>query len=330
MARRNIFQNIKEADGRESERPEPGGYTARGATRNMLASIGELAERAARADQMVEGASVVEIDPDLIDNSFVADRMQDDAAFDELVEAIRGRGQDSPILVRPHPTSQGRYQIVFGHRRVRAARQLGRKVKAVIRTITNAEHVIAQGQENSARENLSFIERALFAQRLLDQGYDRPTVQTALSVDAPMLTRMLSVSGRVPEELAVAIGPSKSIGRDRWLDFAQLVETPDGRAAALALIPEPGFGDLPSEQRFERALDAVKATSRQRRGTPAKPVKEKWLAGDQRAAAEFIDTGRSFSVAFKAKDSVQFGRFIAENLERLYGEFKQRNEAGKD
>lgn len=330
MARRNIFQNIKEADGREGEPPALGSYTARGATRNMLASIGELAERAARADQMVEGASVVEIDPQLIDDSFVADRMEDDAAFNELVEAIRGRGQDSPILVRPHPANEGRYQIVFGHRRVRAARQLGRKVKAVIRTITNDEHVIAQGQENSARENLSFIERALFAQRLLDQGYDRPTIQAALSVDAPMLTRMLSVSGRVPEKLAVAIGPSKSIGRDRWLEFAQLVEAPDGRLRAVALIEEPGFNDLSSEQRFERTFGEVKATSRQRRGAPAKPVKEKWLAGDQRASAEFTDTGRSFSVAFKAKDGVQFGRFIAENFERLYGEFKQLNREGKD
>jgi ParB family chromosome partitioning protein len=296
----------------------------------MLASIGELAERAARADQMVEGAAVVEIDPELIDSSFVADRMEDDAAVEELVEAIRGRGQDSPILVRPHPANEGRYQIVFGHRRVRAARQLGRKVKAVIRTITNDEHVIAQGQENSARENLSFIERALFAQRLLDQGYDRPTIQAALSVDAPMLTRMLSVSGRVPELLAVAIGPSKSIGRDRWLEFAQLVEAPDGHSLATALIEEPGFGDLSSEQRFERVFGEVKSKSRRRRGTAAKPIKEKWLAEDQRATAEFVDTGRAFSVAFKAKDSVQFGRFIAENLERLYGEFKQLNRERED
>lgn len=329
MARRDIFRNIKEADGRESDRPAPRGYTAQGATRNILASIGELAEKAARADQIVEGESVIEIDPDLIDNSFVADRMEDDAAFDELVEAIRGRGQDTPILVRPHPVGQGRYQIVFGHRRARAARELGRKVKAVVRTITNDEHVIAQGQENSARENLSFIERAFFAQRLLDQGYERPTIQSALSVDAPMLARMLSVSSRVPEELAVAIGPSKTIGRDRWLEFAQLVESPDGRAAALSLVAEPGFSDLSSELRFERAQAEMKSKSRQRRGTPAKPAKEKWQARDQGVAAEITDTGRAFSVAFKAKDSVQFGRFIAENLERLYGEFQQRNGEGK-
>lgn len=329
MARRDIFRNIKEAETADAERPAPGGYTARGAARNILASIGELAEKAARADQMPEGVSIVELDPDLIDKSFVADRMEDDAAFEELLEAIRAHGQDSPVLVRPHPSVGGRYQIVFGHRRVRVARQLGRKVKAVVRTITDDEHVIAQGQENSSRENLSFIERALFAQRLLDRGYERATIQAALSIDAAMLTRMLSVSGRVPEELAIAIGPSKGIGRDRWIEFAQLVENPGARTAALALIAQAEFNDLASEARFERAQNEVKAVARQRRATLAKPVKEKWQPQDQAAVAEFTDTGRSFAVAFKTKGGVRFGRFIAENLDRLYGEFKQRNEGGK-
>lgn len=329
MARRNIFQNIKDAEAPDVERAASSGYTARGATRNILASIGELAEKAAKADQIAEGEVVVELDTELIDNSFVSDRMEDDAAFDEFVEGIRSRGQDSPILVRPHPTNHGRYQIVFGHRRVRAARTLGRKVKAVIRAVTNDEHVIAQGQENSARENLSFIERALFAQRLLDRGFERSTIQEALTTDAPMLTRMFQVSSRVPEELALAIGPSKSIGRDRWIEFAQLAESPDGRKAALALLKDPDFSALPSEARFDRAQAEMKASARQRRGTPAKPVKEKWEANDQTAAAEFIDTGRSFSVAFKSKGGVQFGRFVAENLERLYGEFKQLNGDGK-
>ncbi|CAH1658752.1 plasmid partitioning protein RepB [Chelatococcus asaccharovorans] len=328
MARRNIFQNIKEAENREAERPAASGYTARGATRNMLASIGELAEKAARADQIIEGASVIELDPELVDSSFVSDRMDDDGAFGELLEAIRERGQDSPILVRPHPADAGRYQIVFGHRRVRAARQLGRKVRAVVRTISNTEHVIAQGQENSARENLSFIERALFAQRLVDQGYDRPTVQAALAVDAPMLTRMLSVSGRVPEDLAVAIGSCKTIGRDRWLTFAQLVESPDARQAALDLAGQPGFSELASEARFEKLHAELRARAK-RRGSAAKPIKDKWQPEDRAIAVELTDTGRSFSVAFKSKGGAQFGRFVAESLERLYGEYKQRNNEGK-
>lgn len=69
--------------------------------------------------------------------------------------------------------------------------------------------MIAQGQENSARDNLSFIERAVFAQKLADLGYDREIVQAALSTDNPMLTRMLSVTKRVSQKVIDAIGSAK-------------------------------------------------------------------------------------------------------------------------
>ncbi|RUX13020.1 plasmid partitioning protein RepB [Mesorhizobium sp. M2A.F.Ca.ET.042.01.1.1] len=329
MARRNLFQNIKDADGQKVDRAATSGYAARGASRNILASIGELAEKAARADLVLEGEAIVEIDPTLIDQSFVQDRMEDEAAFRELVDAIEQRGQDSPVLVRPHPTTPNRYQTVFGFRRVRAARDLGRKVKAIVRAVSDNEHVIAQGQENSARENLSFIERALFAQRLLDSGYDRQTIQTALTIDASMLTRMLSVSSRVPEEVAVAIGPSRTVGRDRWLEFAQLVESPEARRAAVELIRLPELASLASDVRFERLHSELKSRARQRRGASAKSKTEKWQTPDMAVAADFTDTGRSLSVAFKSKNGRQFGRFVMENLDRLYDEFKQRNEQGE-
>ncbi len=329
MARRNIFQNIKDADSSKAERPVAHGYTARGASRNMLASIGELAEKAAKADRVLDGEAVVEIDPQMIDPSFVQDRMDDEEAFGELVEAIRRHGQDSPVKLRPHPTADGRYQTIFGYRRVRAARELGRKVKAIIQAVSDEEHIIAQGQENSARENLSFVERALFAQRCLDKGYDRQTIQSALSVDAPMLTRMLSVSSRVPEEIAIAVGPSKAIGRDRWLEFAQLVEDPEARKAALGFIHAQDFAGLPSDARFERLQSELKARSRRRRASAAKPVKDKWEAPDRAFTAELTDSGRSFSVAFKSKGGAQFGKFVVGNLERLYDEYTQRNTKGE-
>lgn len=325
MARRDIFRAIKEADTSQSDRAAAPGYASRGASKNMLASINELAAKAAQAELPIAGEIVLEIDPDRIEDSFVSDRLaQDDAAFEELVDGIRERGQDTPILVRPHPEDKERYQAVFGHRRLRAARQLGRKVKAVVRSVTDEEHVIAQGQENSARENLTFIERALFAQRLIGRGYDRGTVQTALSVDAPMLTRMLSVSGRVEEDLLLLIGPAKSIGRDRWLEFAQLYEKPTNRAGVSQICEAAEFSKASSEVRFELLLGGLKKADKPRRPSSDKPAKTKWQPADKTLTAELVDTGKAFSVAFKSKDSARFGRFLAERLDALYGEFLQQ------
>ena len=96
--------------------------------------------------------------------------LQDDDGYRALLDAVRERGRTSLILVRPYPDEAGRYQVAFGHRRLKAARDLGRAVRAVVKTLDDRALVLAQGQENSARANLSFIERALFARRLEDAG----------------------------------------------------------------------------------------------------------------------------------------------------------------
>jgi ParB family chromosome partitioning protein len=291
----------------------------------MISSLSELREKVAQAEQQISGEVIVELDPELLDSSFVADRMgADDIAYAELLQGIRERGQDTPIMVRPHPTADGRYQIVFGHRRARAAKELGRPVRAVVKPMSDADHIIAQGQENSARENLSFIERSMFAQRLLELSYERSVVQVALSVDAPMLTRMLSVSGRVPADIANAIGAAKSVGRNRWTEFAQLIEKPSTLEHARTFISDPTFSSLESDARFERLLAEIKNASK-----PAKRPSNasEWRAEDSSVRAEFKGSGKSYSIALKANDAGRFGRFIAENLDRLHQEFLSSTKA---
>jgi ParB family transcriptional regulator, chromosome partitioning protein len=330
MARRDIFKNITGPEAAPPERKATPGYASRGASKNMISSIGELADRAAKAEQLLEGGAVIDLDPALVDPSFVADRMEahdeeDDIA--SIVEAIRDRGQDSPILVRPHPEKPGRYQSVFGHRRVKAALILQRPVRAVVKEVSDVDHVIAQGQENSARENLSFIERASFAQQLLERGYDRPTIQSALTVDAPMLTRMLSVTSRVPKRLVQSIGPAKTVGRDRWLDLAQLVERPALLAKAEEITADSTYVGSASDVRFDLIIDALKRAGRSARRDATKPTKSKWQPADKAVSAEFTDTGKAFALSLRSKDASRFGRYLASNLERLYGQFREEEGA---
>jgi ParB family chromosome partitioning protein len=319
MARKDVFANITAQQNDSAERRATPGYATRGASRSMINSLNELAERAALADQNISGEAIIELDTAVLENSFVTDRMgNDDLAYRELLEAIRERGQDTPILVRPHPDLNSRYQIVFGHRRARVARELGRPVRAIIKNVSDADHVIAQGQENSARENLSFIERAMFAKNLLDLGHEKHTIQVALSIDAPMLTRMLSVSGRVPKEIIDAIGAAKTVGRDRWIDVAQLIEKPSALALVNELIAGEKFGSLESDARFE--LIATELKKAERPAKRSKPSGE-WQAGNSSLRAEFKGGAKSYSIALKSADAGRFGRYIADNLERLHAEF---------
>ena len=147
-------------------------YPVRGASKSMIRSVNELARQ---ADAYLEGETYRR------SRSRKHRRSRSSlivwgttaSSIEELLQAIREHGQNSPILVRPHPLVDGRYMVVFGHRRVRVARELGRKVRSVVKAVDDKAHVIAQGQENSARSNLTFIEKSTFAKRLEALGYDR-------------------------------------------------------------------------------------------------------------------------------------------------------------
>lgn len=85
-------------------------------------------------------------------------------ALDELAENIREVGILSPILVRPIRNDDGDiylYEIVFGHRRYRAAQRAGLQVlPCEVRELTDSEARRLQHVENLQREDLDPIDEA--------------------------------------------------------------------------------------------------------------------------------------------------------------------------
>jgi len=202
-----------------ADRQQPS-FGQNGAIGAVTRSIEQLKSQIGEAKnlqlQLAAGHTVVELDPGLVERSFVADRMA--RTFDEesaFAENIREQGQLVPILVRPHPTNSGRFQVAYGHRRLRAAASLGVKVRAVVKELSDVELVVAQGQENSARTDLSFIERSIFAARLEKAGFDREIIMAALMIDKTALSKLISVAIKIPEDVLIAVGPAPKAGRDR-------------------------------------------------------------------------------------------------------------------
>jgi ParB family chromosome partitioning protein len=314
----------------EPESSTRGDYIRHGASRSLMSSIEEMAESARK---LTEGETIVALDPSLIDASFMADRLeqQDDVNFAELKAAIRDHGQRSPILVRPHPTQNGRYMIVFGHRRVRAARELGVAVRAVIRDMADIEHLTAQGQENTARANLSFIEKALFAQKLTQMGHSRRVIHAALTIDESLLSRMLSVVEAIPMTVIEAIGAAKGVGRDRWEDLKRRMVHPASIAVVQAVIEQEDFGSRSSPQRFDAVLAAVKAARLPRRKGAA-PAAGLWKPRSGMIEGHYKQSGKVFAMSLRATEAGDFGRYLVANLDHLYEAFqtaRSRNPEGE-
>ena len=98
-------------------------------------------------------------------------RRFDKAALDELAESIRQNGIVQPILLRPNPENNLRFQLVAGERRWRAA-QLAKtyEVPAIIRDLADSECYEIALIENIQRSDLSVIEEANGYQKLLESN----------------------------------------------------------------------------------------------------------------------------------------------------------------
>lgn len=321
MARKNLLASVTAAVAPVADSGGRAEYAKRGASRSMMQSLDEMAENSMR---LLDGETVVSLDPTVLDGSFVADRLEDgDEEYRELREAIRGSGQSSPILVRPHPETSGRYMIVFGHRRAKVARDLGINVRAVVKPMEDIAHVIAQGQENTARANLSFIEKALFAKKLSDAGMTKDTIKAALTVDDTLLSRMLSVAETVPSAVLDAVGAAKGVGRDRWEDLKKLVQVPANAARAVEMATCEEFSGAGSDQRFDLLLNSLKRTSKKPKKGGVGPKAKSWALSGKSISVITKDTGKAFTLALKAKDASRFGAYLTENLEQLYRAFRE-------
>ena len=112
-------------------------FAGRGAVGAMGRSLERLTSEVVSArvaeDQLKSGTVAVDLDPGLVDPSPAPDRLPvlDAPSEARFIEVIRAQGQQTPILVRPHPAVRGRYQVAFGHRRLRAAAALGRPFRAL-------------------------------------------------------------------------------------------------------------------------------------------------------------------------------------------------------
>lgn len=286
---------------------------------------GAFAEGKARFERAEEiekrlskGQTIVDLDTDTIDPSFVQDRMPHD--IDGLVEAIREQGQQIPILVRPHPDRPGRYQVAFGHRRLRAVTELARPVKAVVRDLTDEQLVIAQGQENNERQDLTFIEKARFASRLNEQ-FSRDVVMAALSVYKSDLSNMLSVVTRIPTDIVDAIGPAPGVGLKSWVGLADLLGRDSDLEHALSFLRSAETKALPSPDRF-RALVATLRPSSATRG-----LSDLLTTPTGVRLAQVTKSKSRLDISIDRRAMPEFAAFVLERLPALFEEHRLKSGA---
>lgn len=256
-------------------------------------------------------SAIRELDPALIDDwgpkdrldGFTAVNSEDDGdGFETLKSSIKDDGQQVPILVRRAGT-EGRFEIIYGRRRLRACRDLGLKVRANVQDLDDATALLAKGLENAARRNLSFYEKARFAAVIQAAGHNTKTVRQVLSLSASGLSHLTKVTDNIPDDVGDQIGAAPKSGRPKWTALAEAFASKKVNASSSFAILSKLSAELSSDDRLEQLMrEITRRGARPSEGREATPVPGVTIksgrgsiamsikrAGENAAFAEWLD-----------------------------------------
>lgn len=258
--------------------------------------------------------TALEVDLDLLEPNAEQPRKHMDASrLTELAQSLKSSGVIQPIVVRAQPG--GRYEIIAGERRWRAAQLAGLlKVPVVVRDVPSDERLELALVENIQRENLNPIEEA--------RAYGRLAEQYALTQE--------EIAGRVGKDRATVANYQRllSLPDDVQAEVASGVLTM-GHARALV-----GLQDASEQRRVARQVRARRLSVREtellvkKLQTPTDAV-PRVRASDVHTRAAEQELRRALGTAVRVVRGRRGGRievqFASEDeLQRLYDHLTAR------
>jgi ParB family chromosome partitioning protein len=255
------------------------------------------------------GGPVMALDIDLIaPNPAQPRRRFDEAELDELAASIREHGVLQPVIVRPDPGVAGRYQLVAGERRWRAAQRAQiHRVPAILRDLDDRAVLEIAIIENVQRADLNPIEEAQgYAQLIESFSYTQEDLSRVVGKSRSHLANLLRLLA-LPDDVQALLSDGRlSAGHAR-----ALITAPEPSALAAQAVAE-GLSVREVERRAKQARTPAAATGRKAE-KPEKDADTRMLEGDLSAAI-----GMSVRIAHSGEGGEVRIRYKSlEDLDRL-------------
>jgi ParB family chromosome partitioning protein len=272
--------------------------------RGLSALLGEDTATQSESDK-----PAADIDIDLIVPNAQQPRTRfTDQALDELAQSISVNGVIQPIVLRK---KNGKYEIVAGERRWRAAQRAGlRKVPAVVRDVSDEKLLELALIENIQRAELSPIEEAKAYRRLVDEmGMTQEMLASHVGKERSRITTSLRLL-KLPDDIQKLIDEEKlSAGHGRVLLTSDDVTV---QRKTARLIIETGL----SVREAERAL---------KRLSRPQPVDRKEVTVNKDPNVKAAETklmrrfGTNVKIASKGKaGKIEIEYYNSEDLDRIF------------
>ncbi|HLY62853.1 MAG TPA: ParB/RepB/Spo0J family partition protein [Terriglobia bacterium] len=272
--------------------------------RGLSSLLREIEEKPAGGlDQIALDA----IDP----NPFQPRRAFNEESLKELAESIRASGIVQPVLLRHAPGSAGRYHLIAGERRWRAARLAGLEaVPAIIRQINDQDALEFALTENLLREDLNPLEVARAYESLQQKfGLNHADIADRLGINRTTVTNTLRLLRLAPSVQDMIANEEISSGHARALLAFESFATQEKLAR---LIVQKGL----SVRQVENMAGSTGAKSEPGRAKTAPAL-------DPNTRAAVLELERALGTRVKIVGHPKRGRieisyFSAEDLNRIY------------
>ncbi len=186
--------------------------------RGLAALIGEIDRPAApeKPPAAADGKVPIEF---LSPNPRNPRRHFGDAELTDLAQSIREHGVVQPVVARPAPGQSGRYEIIAGERRWRAAQRAGlTEIPVIVRDVNDRTALELAIIENVQHADLNPVEEALGYQQLIDEhGYTQADLGQVIGKSRSHVANTLRLS-KLPEpvrrmvsEGAVSAGHARAL-----------------------------------------------------------------------------------------------------------------------
>ncbi len=279
----------------------------------LIPTSGSADDSGSAASNGVQEVEVALIEP----NPFQPRSDYNHEALEELKESIREKGIIQPILVRP--LDDGRYQVVAGERRLRAAIALGLKTVPIrVREVASNEEMLELALiENVQRENLNPIELARGYQRLIDEcNLTQEEVAKKIGKDRTTIANLLRLL-KLPEKIQ---------------DSLRNGEIKEGHARALLGVEDPDVQDRIWRKTVKEQLSVRKVEQLVRKCNqptdeaaevrPKRTRKMLYISRFEEALREKLGTQVKIRTR-KEGGSIEIVYYSLEDLERLMEIFDQ-------
>lgn len=223
-----------------------------------------------------------------------------------LAQSIRESGVVQPIVVRP--TSGGRYQIVAGERRWRAAQIAGiPKIPAIVRKVTDEKAAEFALIENIQREDLTPIEEAIALRRLQEaMGLTQEGLAQKVGKDRATIANTMRLL-RLPAEVKDAISRGAlSAGHARAL---LALDSAEAQKEIALLAVQRGLSVRQIEERVRASAAPAKSLGGRRSDANTRAAEEK-LRARLGARVEIVRRGKKGEIRVHFENEGELDRIF--------------------